>query len=117
MKHLQLPALLKSYNRRKDRSVTITFESAKEVDNATLAYIDDIMGDSGFVLFRRNQFSADEVPTENAEVKGAVSPSKYLRSCLFAKHMADGGKKEDFPKRYEKYIYGLAQEINDSIEH
>lgn len=117
MKHLQLAASLKSYNRRKDRSVTITFESDTEVDNATLAYIDDTMGDNGFVLFRRNQFTPDEVPTEDAEIKGAVSPSKYLRSCLFAKHMADGGKKEDFPKRYEKYIYGLAQEINDSIEH
>lgn len=117
MNHLQLPANLKSYNRRKDRSVTITFETDGEVDNKTLAYIDDTMGDNGFVLFRRNQFSTDEVPTVDAEIKGKVSPSKYLRSCLFAKHMAEGGTKDDFPKRYEKYIYGLAQEINDSIDH
>lgn len=117
MKHLQLAANVKSYNRRKDRSVTITFESDAEVDTKTLAFIDEMQGESGFVLFRRNQFSADEVPTEDAEIKGAVSPSKYLRNCLFAKHMAEGGKKEEFAKRYEKYIYGLAQEINDSIEH
>lgn len=117
MKTLQLAAQLNKASRRADDSVAITFITAEEIGTDLFTQIDEYRKVNGFVLFKANEITLDEIPVEQAAIKGQVSPSKYLRSRLFAKHMAEGGKKEDFPQRYEKYIYGLAQEIDDSYEH
>lgn len=117
MKPLQLAAQLNKASRRADDSVAITLITAEEIGTDVFSEIDQYRKVNGYFLFKPNKFTDKDIPDTDATISGQKSPSKYLRERLFAKHMAEGGKKEDFPERYEKYIYGLAQEIDDSYEH
>ena len=116
MKPLQLAAQLTKANRKADGSVTITFVTAEEIDTEKFVEIDKYWKQNGFMLFKPNEFQDSEIPTENAKIEGQLSPSQYLRRCLFAKHMAMGGSKDTFPAYYEKAINGFAQAVNESYE-
>lgn len=113
---LLVEAQLRSYSRVKDGSVNINFRTARELTNAEVALIDKRFQQNGWLAFKENELTLDDIPDEKAKIKGQISPSKYLRNRLFAKHMHDGGTKETFPDYYHKAIYGFAQAVDDSYE-
>lgn len=117
MEPLKFAAQLTGAKRNKDDSVVISFTTEAEIDTPTFAIIDEQRKRSGWMVFQPNGEVLDkDVPKESAKLKGQISPSQYLRNCLFAKHMKLGGKKEDFPAYYERAMYGFAQAVNDSYE-
>lgn len=116
MKTLKLAAQLNKASRRADDSVAITFVTAEEVNTELFGQIDEWRKQSGFVLFKKNDFALSEIPTANAKIEGQRSPSQRLRLALYAKHMNTGGSKETFPEYYDKVIEGFIQATNDSYD-
>lgn len=116
MQPLQLKAQQTKASRRSDGSVAITYVTADEVGSTEFTKIDEYWKQHGWLLFKPNAFSNVDIPTEEAEIKGQVSDSQYLRRCLFKKHMAKGGTKESFPNYYHKAMAGFAQAVTDSME-
>ena len=115
MKPLTFAVQLTGAKRNKDDSVVISFTTESEIDTAVYAGIDEQRKRNGWLVFQANGEVLDkDIPKEDAKISGQISPSQYLRNCLFAKHMKLGGKKEDFPGYYERAIYGFAQAVNDS---
>lgn len=117
MPPLQLAVTFVKSARKSDDSVTMNFVTQEEITTEKFTEIDAYRKVNGFLLFKANgAFDKHEIPTEDAQIKGQVSPSQYLRKCLFRKHMATGGTKETFPAYYDRAMAGFAQAVNDSYE-
>lgn len=114
MKTLLLKASLTRMGRIKDGSVNLSFNTMEEIDSDSFKLMDEYFRQDGWLAFQMNEFDGSEVPKENAQVEGSKSPSQYLRTCLFAKHMASGGTKDNFPIYYNKIMAGFAKAVNDT---
>lgn len=116
MKTLLVKAqLTSSPNRLKDGSVTLKFSTLEEISNEDFATMDEYWKQNGWLAFKLNDIKEQDLPKENATVEGELTPSQYLRRNLYAKHIAVGGKKEDFPTYYSKVMAGFAKSVQDSF--
>lgn len=105
MKPLLVKAqLTSSPSRLKDSCVKLSFTTMEEVDNDDFALMDQYWKQNGWLMFKLNEVDISDIPKENATVEGQQTPSQYLRSNLFALHMAKGGTKETFPQYYQKMM-------------
>lgn len=114
MKTLLVEAQLKNFGRVKDGAVNFAFRSTREMTNEEFRLIDEYYQQNGWLAFKIDEFDGSEMPDENTKISGQKSPSQYLRTCLFAKHMHNGGTKDTFPAYYQKAINGFAQAVIDS---
>ena len=112
MKPLLVKAqLTSSPNRRKDGSITLKFTTMEEMDNDSFSLMDQYWNQNGWLCFKTNDINTDDMPKENATVEGQQTPSQYLRSNLFALHMAKGGRKETFPQYYERMMAQITMNV------
>jgi hypothetical protein len=114
MKTLIIEGQLTKVSRLKDMSVNLGFHTMREVSSEEFKLMDEYFQQNGWLAFKMNDFGDDELPKENAAVEGMQTPSQYLRRCLFAKFIGQGGKKEDFPAYYNRAMEGFAKAVNDS---
>ncbi len=111
MKALLAKAQLTRFNRVKDGSVNLTFQTMEEISNEDFALMDQYWKQNGWLAFKLNEVEVEDLPKENATVEGDLTPSQYLRRNLYALHIAKGGKKEDFPAYYNKAMAGFAEAV------
>jgi hypothetical protein len=115
MQTLLVAAQLKSMSRQKDASVKLTFQTMREIPTDEFTLMDEYWQKSGWLAFKMNEFDGTEMPKENAVVEGGKTPSQRLRSCLYVKHMKNGGNAQTFPAYYEKAMEGFAQAVIETI--
>ena len=115
MKTLLIKASLTRMSRVKDGSVNVAFNTMEEVSSEEFTLMDQYWKQDGWLAFKMNEFDGSEVPKENATSEGSLTPSQYLRRCLFAKHIAIGGTKDTFPAYYNKVMAGFANSVNQSF--
>lgn len=113
MKILLVEAHLKSFSRVKDGSVKLSFTTAREIDKEEFSLMDGYYQQKGWLAFKIDEFVGDEIPDGNTNVPGGKSPSQILRNSLFARHMNNGGTKEDFPAYYNKMMAQFDAAAND----
>jgi len=89
-KIITIPCTLDRYNRKKDRSVTLSFTSLLEISNEDFSVIDTFHQQSGNLLFRRNAFTKEDIPQEDVETDVAKSQSTQLRDALWILYKARG---------------------------
>lgn len=112
MKPLLVKAqLTSSPSRLKDGSITLRFTTMEEMDNDEFSLMDKYWKQNGWLAFKLNEIDINDMPKENATVEGQQTPSQYLRSNLFALHMAKGGNKEDFQPYYDKMMRMITNQI------
>ena len=78
---LILPAQINPPSFRKDRSVTLKFET-RELTPEEFQVIMAFQGTEGWVSFSQNKEEAIEVPTEDAEL-GLKTPSERLLNAIY----------------------------------
>lgn len=115
MKSLLAKATLTRMGRLKDGSVNLTFNTMEEIDSDDFKLMDMYYQKNGWVAFKMNEFDGSEIPKENAQVEGSLTPSQELRRSLFAKHMAMGGSKDTFPAYYQKAMAGFKRAVDSSF--
>lgn len=116
MKILLVESHLDSFGRKKDGSVKMTFSTLKEMQPDEFGLVDQYYQQNGHLAFKLDEIDVKDIPVENTEIKGQISPSKSLRYSLFALHMKKGGAKEDFTPYYVKVMAGIEQEVRDQID-
>jgi len=79
---LKIPAVLDRYNRKKDRSYSITFITSLEVSKEERDKIDELWGNTGWLLFAPNEVKEIEIPKEDAKVKD-TSPTQQLIKRMY----------------------------------
>lgn len=116
MKILLVEANLKDFGRRKDGSVRFSFVSNREMDNDEFSLVDQYYQQNGHLAFKLDEIEASEIPEENTQIKGQLSPSQTLRRKIFALHMKKGGTKDTFTPYYHKVMAGIEQSVQDQID-
>lgn len=115
MKTLLVEAILTKATRIKDRSITFSFKSMREVDNDEFALIDKYFQQPGFLAFKLDEVTVDDIPSEGTQVGARYSPSQLLRHKIFALHMKQGGTKEDFTPFYTKIMAQFEERIQQKL--
>lgn len=116
MKILLVEATLTGFNRLKDGSISLKFNTIGEVDKENFSLTDDYYQKNGHLAFKTDAVDLGDMPTENTRIKGQISPSKSLRYRLFALHMKKGGTKETFPDYYQKVMAGFERNVQEQLD-
>lgn len=116
MKILLVEAVLKSFSRVKDGSVKLSFTTMQEMSQDSFTLVDQYYQQPGFLAFKRDEISLDDMPDDNTQVRGRISPSKALRLKIFALHMKKGGNKGDFTPYYQRIMAQFEQVVQDQID-
>jgi hypothetical protein len=111
---LLVEAQLRGYSRVKDGSMNLSFRTNREISSEEAKQIDEYYQQNGFLAFKKDKPTLDEIPDTNSSVPGAKSPSAILRQELWKKHMNTGGSKATFPEYYQKAMAGFTQAVEDS---
>lgn len=110
---VQVPAILTSLALTKDGGMRAGFVTNEITDEEKLI-LTKLHGQFGYLLFQPNQFSVDDLPTEQAEDKNKT-PSKRLRASLFVLWQQEG-KKGDFENFYREKMEKLISFIKDKLD-
>ena len=114
-KPIQLPAILTGFATKVDGGASVRFSTNELTDNDVLE-LKRRQGKFGFLLFKENEFTTNDLPKEQAEDKNKT-PSKRLRAVLFVMWQQKGKPAGDFESYYlyqmdkiiEHYKTGLDQ--------
>lgn len=85
-----------------------------EISDEEKLILTKLHGQFGYLLFQPNQFSVEDLPTEQAEDKNKT-PSKRLRASLFVLWQQEG-KKGDFENFYREKMEKLISFIKDKLD-
>lgn len=111
---IKLPCYFTNYSRRKDRSVSLRFET-QELSTVELGEIDALVMDEvfGTLLFKANAIQPDDIPTEDAEETGKT-PSKRMRDILYVEFTQKGGS--DWPTYYRTRMDELCAKLKAQLD-
>lgn len=94
-----VPATLDSVRRIKDLALKITLTTTKEISNQDFSDLDELFTQGATIgnnFFVPNGVQAPEVPLEDAPERGIKGYSERIYKAMYALHMTQGGKPEDF---------------------
>lgn len=116
MEPLQLKAQMMPGTRRADGSVTLKLVTAEEIDTELFAHIDQYRQQTGWLLFRPNQFEEADIPDNDAEIEGKRTLAETMKRSLYKLFMLQGGHKDDFHTFYREQMTKFQNLIGDKIE-
>lgn len=94
-KIISIPATLEGATRKKDRSVSLRFNSLFEISNEEFSEMDKYFQSGGYLLFAERQLTIEDIPKEDIETDISKSQSIQIRDALWVLYRARGGKTED----------------------
>lgn len=113
---MQCPVTFDSANRRKDKSVRLSFSSTFEVSPEDFMEMDKLTGNTGWCLFKENEsFHEADLPKEDAPDE-SKTPSQRLRAAYYVFHQQAGKDKKDFNRDYAAYIETIIDRIKEKLE-
>ena len=115
MKNFQVPAILTRVGFTKDGGLSIGFHT-NELSIEEKVRVSEFHNEFGFLLFKPNQFSEEEIPREQA-IDGGKSSSKRLRDIIFIfwKQQGGAGEFESFYRRQmEKIIDKIKEQLDET---
>ncbi len=109
----QAPAILTSISYSKDGGVRIGF-TTNELSDADKLIVSKFHQKFGFILFKSNEFTTEDVPKEDAEDK-TKTPSKRLRATLFIL-WKQNGEKGDFETYYRIQVEKIIEHLKAKLD-
>lgn len=113
---ITLPATLEGVTRKKDKSISIRFNSLFEVNNEDFAELDKLFQTGGYLLFAEKQLYKNDIPDEDINDSDLKSPSQRLRNILYVYHMEKDGDPAKFRAFYEQTMEKYITKIKESID-
>ena len=117
-KIIELPVTLDRSSRKKDRSVTLAFTTLFEVSNEDFSVIDTFHQEAGYLLFKKNAFTEEDIPDEDVEVDLSKSQSTQIRDALWVLYKAQGGSGGDedrWNQFYRKQMQAFKARILEEV--
>lgn len=91
----QVPVTFDTANRRKDRSIRMSFSSMFEMSTADYMEIDKQIQQSGWIVFSPKAINEQDIPDDDFDEDISKSQSTQIRDVLWVLFKARGGKTED----------------------
>ena len=114
----QVPVSFDSANRRKDRSIRLTFSSMFEMTTDDYMELDKQLGQSGWLVFSPQSITDEDIPDEDIETDIAKSQSTQIRDSLWVLYRArghDGADKEKWNIFYRKQMQIFKARILEEV--
>ena len=92
---IQVPVTLDGSNRLKDRSVKLSFSTTREISTEDYMVMDSFHQSAGWLLFKENEITEEEIPDEDVEEDTEKSQSIQIRDALWVLYKAEGGNTQD----------------------
>jgi hypothetical protein len=112
-KKFQAAAILTSVSYTKDGGVRLGF-TTNEMSDEDKLIIAKFFQKFGFVLFKSNEFTLEDIPLEDAEDK-TKTPSKRLRAVLFLM-WKQAGQKGDFEVYYRAQVEKVIEHLKAKLD-
>ncbi len=100
MSIIQLPAIINAPRFRKDKSISISFDS-RELQPSEMVTILSMQGSEGYLLFKKNEIKAEEIPQGDSELE-TKTQSKRMKEVLYKLYLQDT-KNLKFVGSFESY--------------
>lgn len=110
---IQVPAIFTGFGSRSDGGATLRF-ATQELNETDFALLKQFHQTYGHLLFRKNAFTAADVPKEDAS-DGRKSQSRRIRDVLFV-YWKQKGEKQDFETFYRQQTDKFINLIRDAID-
>lgn len=92
---ITLPATLEGVTRKKDKSVSLRFNSLFEMSTEDFTELDKLFQTGGWLVFSEKQLTHEDIPKEDIESDISKSQSTQIRDALWVLYKAQGHKAED----------------------
>jgi hypothetical protein len=112
---ITIPVTFDSANRRKDRSIKLSFSTNLEVNTADYAEMDKLIQQSGWLLFSPNELVSEDVPKEDAP-SDVKRPSVRLRGALWHVWDKNTDRAEPFEHYYQRQMEKLVSLVKEQID-
>lgn len=80
---IMIPVTMDIPKRKADSSVKLSFTTNSEVTTNDYMMMDSYRQSSGWLLFRENEFTEEDVPTEDVDVEIGKSQATQVRDALW----------------------------------
>ncbi len=100
MSIIQLPAIINAPRFRKDKSISISFDS-RELQPSEMVTILSMQGSEGYLLFKENEIKAEEIPQGDSELE-TKTQSQRMKAVLYKLYLQDT-KNLKFVGSFESY--------------
>lgn len=111
---IQVAATFDSSNRRKDRSVRLSFSTNLETSTEDYAEMDRLAQQSGWLLFSPNELAVSDVPKEDAP-SDLKRPSVRLRGVLYRIWDLNTDRSEPFEQFYQRSVEKIIDKLKDQL--
>ena len=110
---IQIPTILTGFATKVDGGASVRF-STNELSDTDVLLLKQHQGKFGYLLFKENPFTTDDLPKEQAEDK-TKTPSKRLRATLYVLWQQEGSK-GDFEVAYREKMEKIISFIKDKLD-
>lgn len=117
---IQVPVTLDSANRKKDRSVKFAFTTTREITTDEFLVMDSFHQSVGWLLFKENEFTSEEIPDEDIDTDVSKSQSIQIRDALWILFKTKGGNtadKEAWNIFYRKNMQAIKSRILEEVHN
>jgi hypothetical protein len=90
-----IPVTMDIPKRKADSSVKLSFTTNSEVTTDDYMTMDSYRQSAGWLLFRENEFTEEDIPVEDVDAEIGKSQATQVRDALWVLFIAKGGKTED----------------------
>lgn len=112
-KPIQIAAILTGFATKVDGGASVRF-STNELADTDVLELKRRQGKFGFLMFKPNEFTVDDMPTEAAEDRNKT-PSKRLRAVLFLM-WKQAGEKGDFEVYYRAQVEKVIEHLKNKLD-
>ncbi len=114
---IQVPVTLDSANRKKDKSVRLSFTTNFEVSTEDYMQMDRLVQSAGWLLFSPNELQDADIPTERAPTEEGKSKGQRMRAvCYLRWKQETGGDSEPFEPWYDRKFEALLDHMKAKLD-
>lgn len=111
---IEIPAILSGFSSLVAGGLSLRFSTQELTPEEELIILQH-KGQAGYLLFKPDSFSEDEIPTEDTET-GFKTPSQRLRGVLYKLHMESDGTPESFSVFYNKKMEQIISHYKSQLD-
>lgn len=114
MKTIQIPATIEGVSTLKDGSMSIRLHS-QEMSVEQKVVLMEFVQKFGWLLFRENQFTDEDIPDRDAELDEKKSLSERLRAVIIVEGQQKGIPRDELGSYYRKEMEKRIQEVKNKL--
>lgn len=111
----KLPGYFTRFGSKADGSASLSF-TTQELNGADYGALREHQNQFGFILFKENEITMDDMPQEDAVEDKSKTPSKRLRAALWLLHKQEGGKPEKFEEYYRRSVEWCIEKVKAKLD-